>query len=527
MSDMKKLLGNFSFFVIVIIIVAKFSTIFTSVSFPLSTIVSDSMEPALHKGDIVPWIPCDIKDVKKGDIIVYKSMAYWNGKRYIVHRVDSIIMRNGKKLLITKGDANNYTDQAGPHVPEPPVNNEMLEGKLIMFGEKPIKLPYMGYPWLIASKFSRKMVAPIKWRSPQPGAHFMIFTPFLFFFSIFLTLIVLWIPNGKSINEKLHELIFGEARLPASRIILYTMAMFIPFLLFTSFFSFDHASLSESKETFVFNPSMIKVRAIAFFSDGNSINKKIFDIDSGEGETIKINGTGEIYVYSSPFWLFIPKGVMQFFYGINPKLCIITASLLSSFLLSFIASLLLIITSTLYDSYVRMKAYSTYATMYSKIKLLKLYSFAAFLSYLFKKSKTWFHDFSSWGEISKRTYYLVLLYLPFSFFLIDGLSNLFMISILSTIFVAFVAFLFNARSKNDAAFLSFSSSMLYSSIFVGKGMIYVEKYMVARFIQFLAVTTLLSLVLFIIMFSIILILFYIMRLIMEKVDPVTMIEVAA
>jgi len=285
--------------------------------------------------------------------------------------------------------------------------------------------------------------------------------------------------------------------------------------------------LDESKEIPVFNPSMVKVRAIAFFSNGNAIDKKIFDIDSGRGETIKINGTGEIYVYSSPFWLFIPKGVVQFFYNINPRFCIIMASLISSILLSFISSLLLIITSTLYDSYVRMKAYSVYATMYSKIKLLKLYSFSSFLSYLFKKAKTWLHEFYLWGEISKRTYYLILLYLPFSFFLIDGFSNLFMISILSTMFVSFVAFFFNARSKNDAAFLSFFSSMLYSSIFVGKGITYVEKYMVARFIQFLAVATLLSLILFIIMFSIMLILFYIMRVIIEKVDPVTMIEVTA
>jgi len=81
MCNMKKLLGNFAFMAIIVIILAKFSTLFTNVSFPLSIIVSDSMEPTLNKGDIVPWIPCGMEDIKRGDIIVYKSMSSWNEKK--------------------------------------------------------------------------------------------------------------------------------------------------------------------------------------------------------------------------------------------------------------------------------------------------------------------------------------------------------------------------------------------------------------------------------------------------------------
>ena len=528
MCNMKKLLGNFAFMAIIVIILAKFSTLFTNVSFPLSIIVSDSMEPTLNKGDIVPWIPCGMEDIKRGDIIVYKSMSSWNEKKYIVHRVEKIMIRNGEKLLITKGDANNYTDQSGPHVPEPAVNQKMLEGKLIMFGGHAIKFPYAGYPWLLINKMAKKLVKPIIWRNPQSETHFVIFTPFLFFFSTFLLLIVLWLPNGKNMKERLHELIFGEARLKASQIIFYTLIMFIPFLLFTSFFSFDHAAVGEKTTNVpIFNPSMMQVRAIAFFEGDGAIPKKIFDMKSGEMELINIkNASGNIYVYSSPFWFLIPTQILKIFYNMNPKLCVAMASMLSAILMAFLTSIILIATSILWDKFVMTKAYYAFLSLNMSLKLQKFYSFHTKLKKLYNAIKMKLRGMAVWNaEMNKRAYFSFFLYIPFAFFLMDGLSNLLIICIFSSVLTGVISYFIGLKFKNEIAFLSFSASLLYSSIFAGRAITYITQDFFARFIQFFAATMLLSIILFIIMFSTMLLILYSIRIVMERFDPAALLEV--
>ncbi len=528
MFNMKKLLGDFAFITMIVIIVAKFSTLFTNVSFPLSIIVSSSMEPTLHKGDIVPWIPCSMEDIKKGDIIVYKSMSSWNEKKYIVHRVVKIMVKNGEKLLITKGDANNYTDQSGPHVPEPAVNQRMLEGKLIMFGEHAIKFPYAGYPWLLINKMAKKLVKPIMWRNPQSKTHFVIFMPFLFFFSIFLLLVILWLPNGKSMKERLHELIFGEARLKASQIIFYTFIMFIPFLLFTSFFSFDHATVDKETDNVpIFNPSMMRIRAIAFFEGNGTLPKKIFDMKSGEMELINIkNASGDVYVYSSPFWLLIPVPIMKAFYVLNPKLCIAMVSMLSAILMAFLTSIILIVASILWDKFVMAKAYSAFLSLNSHLKLQKIYSIHIKIKELYESVKTKLQIMAAWDiKMNERAYFSFLLYIPFAFFLIDGFSNLLIVCVFSSALTGVVSYFIGLKFKNEIAFLSFSASLLYSSLFAGRAMMYITHDFFARFIQFFAATMLLSIILFMIMFSTMLLAFYTIRIAMERFDPATMLEV--
>ena len=524
MYDMRKIIGDFAFIAMIIIIMAKFSSIFTAASFPLSIVVSDSMEPTLHRGDVVPWIPCSIDEIKKGDIVVYKSASYFNQKKYIVHRVDGIIIKDGNKFLITKGDANNYTDQAGPHVPEPPVNKEMLQGKLITFGKNVIKFPYAGYPWIFATAISKKMAAPITWRSPQKG-HFLIFTPFLFFFSLLLILAVIWLPNGKSLQEKLHELIFGEERVSISSIISYSLVIFIPLLLFTSFFSFDSIKINEdTKDVPVFNPSWLKLRAIAFFEGKGKINfPQIFDIEGGKEKNIFLkNASGNIYVYSSPLWRAVPMNMMLFFYNLNPKMCIFLSSLLSAFILSFISSFILISISMIWDNLVRMIAYSSFISLhYGKTKFIKID-----IKEFFKQIKSKASFVSCWQDkMNKNVLLLFILYIPFSLFILNGLMDLFLISILSSIIIAFFSYFMGIRFKNEIAFLSFSSSLLYSFLFVSKGMMYIKDGFAIRFIQFVAVSMLLSIFLFLLMFSIMLFTLYFIREIVERIDPVYSIEV--
>jgi len=76
---------------------------------PVRVVVSESMVPALNKGDIIFVVPCKIEDVDIGDIIAYRSKLQ-NGE-VIAHRVVGKEEINGTVVLTTKGDANTKTDQ--------------------------------------------------------------------------------------------------------------------------------------------------------------------------------------------------------------------------------------------------------------------------------------------------------------------------------------------------------------------------------------------------------------------------------
>ena len=97
-------------------------------------IASGSMEPVIHKGDIV--IVEKVEDkydrLKEGQTLVYKY-----NNVVIVHRIVKIVKRDGKYIFFTKGDANNSAD-----------NYEIPEENII--GITNFKIPYLGYPtiWL-------------------------------------------------------------------------------------------------------------------------------------------------------------------------------------------------------------------------------------------------------------------------------------------------------------------------------------------------------------------------------------------
>ena len=70
-------------------------------------VISGSMEPTLHIGDMI-IINTKAKDYKKGDIITF----YDKNGSFVTHRIVSI----SDTELITKGDNNNTNDE--PNVPE-------------------------------------------------------------------------------------------------------------------------------------------------------------------------------------------------------------------------------------------------------------------------------------------------------------------------------------------------------------------------------------------------------------------------
>ena len=48
------------------------------------------MDPTLVEGDILLWMPIKIKDIKIGDIVVFKSYIKWPNEKLIAHRVTNI-----------------------------------------------------------------------------------------------------------------------------------------------------------------------------------------------------------------------------------------------------------------------------------------------------------------------------------------------------------------------------------------------------------------------------------------------------
>lgn len=103
--------------------------------YQLLRVMSGSMEPAIKTGSIVFVGKANVSKLEAGDIVNYKSKNDPNVT--ITHRLVKIEETDGKKLFMTKGDANNTpdTDQ---------VAESQISGKVVF------TLPYLGFlsSWL-------------------------------------------------------------------------------------------------------------------------------------------------------------------------------------------------------------------------------------------------------------------------------------------------------------------------------------------------------------------------------------------
>lgn len=96
---------------------------------------SESMAPALRRGDLVISRSPD-GDLREGKIILYNSM---DGTT-IIHRVLETRREGNGTLFVTKGDASPNRD--------PPVKKEEILGVLVL------RIPSLGYPFLrLSSSF--------------------------------------------------------------------------------------------------------------------------------------------------------------------------------------------------------------------------------------------------------------------------------------------------------------------------------------------------------------------------------------
>jgi len=107
-------------------------------SMPVVTVVSDSMLPTLHVGDLL--LVDNLKKPEIGDIVVYKVSVI---NYPIVHRIIGKKFVNGRYGYIIKGDNN---EQADPFVVMP----EDIIGKVYL------SIPMLGYPrYLIYLPFKK------------------------------------------------------------------------------------------------------------------------------------------------------------------------------------------------------------------------------------------------------------------------------------------------------------------------------------------------------------------------------------
>jgi len=126
----------FGSFIVYFILQVSFNT-----ESPIVVVVSGSMEPQIHKGDLLFVMGVEPENIKNGtiidkdgDIIVFNAQGLWHSAPIepIVHRVIDKYQDGGIWYFRTKGDANAIRDQAP--VPEDRVIGVVIGG-----------IPYIGW----------------------------------------------------------------------------------------------------------------------------------------------------------------------------------------------------------------------------------------------------------------------------------------------------------------------------------------------------------------------------------------------
>jgi len=104
-------------------------------NYKMMTVLSGSMEPAIHTGSVVIVKP--MKSYEIGDVITFGKAT--KTETPITHRVYDMRIQEGNPIYITKGDANNAHDQ-----------REIMANEVI--GKVLFSVPYAGYAVEAAKK---------------------------------------------------------------------------------------------------------------------------------------------------------------------------------------------------------------------------------------------------------------------------------------------------------------------------------------------------------------------------------------
>jgi len=372
------------FFAAFFLIIARFLSVFSGTPFPVDLVTSDSMTPTLMQGDIVAWTPTPIEDIEVGDIIVFKSYVTWPGEKLVVHRVSDIKKSpKGTLLLETKGDNNEWTDQKGPHIPEPYIREDHVMGKVVSIGPFPLKVPLIGQFGIWINEGLNVISQPTA--SKESINYLGVFAPLTISAVILVALIFIVPEKAETIKEKIHLYIFGRKSLNLKKTMISLLIAYI--LFFTVIHAFAYETMtasvgvnespleanikfgriqenkrSSARDFPVVNPSAMPVKGVVYAKGdiGKYITKKTFVLDRGEEKTVKLyayapngsaNGSysGDIMMYSSPFWLMIPDSLVKFLYYLNAETSVLMLDLMSAVILTFLTFVLLVLITFVSD----------------------------------------------------------------------------------------------------------------------------------------------------------------------------------
>lgn len=117
---------------LIVIIVVAILLIPAGSPVQLSYVSSDSMEPALQEGDGYVLVPAG--QVQQGDVVTYRSPR---SDEHVTHRVVDVTDDG----LVTKGDANDVTDQS---TGEPHVQRSAVVGEVLTVAGTVLAIPNLG-----------------------------------------------------------------------------------------------------------------------------------------------------------------------------------------------------------------------------------------------------------------------------------------------------------------------------------------------------------------------------------------------
>jgi len=366
------------FFAALLLVIARFLSVWAGTPFPIDLVTGDSMSPSLMKGDVVAWTPTTIDEVEIGDVVVFKSYVSWPGEKIVVHRVVDIekTRSTGEPILVTKGDNNDWTDQAGPHIPEPYIREDHLMGKVVSIGQQPLKIPFVGYLGIWINDGFDMISQPSS--SKESTSYIGIFLPLTISIVILVVLLFVIPEKAKTFKEKIRFNIFGRRPLKIKRTFIFFIVAYIVFLSFIHFFAYDETTASmgvnTKSETSGLDFGIVKPGTDSFYKDFDLVNpgtmplkgvifakgemkdhlvKKTFQLERGEIRTEKMqasiangtrNGTymSDVMVYSSPFWLMFPDDFIQSILNWNSDATVFILDLLSAIILTSITMFILI-----------------------------------------------------------------------------------------------------------------------------------------------------------------------------------------
>ena len=367
---------------------ARFLSVWTGTSFPINLITANSMSPSLMEGDIVAWTPTTMDDIETGDVIVFKSYVSWPGEKLVVHRVSNIKTDSkGRLLLETKGDANEWTDQAGPHIPEPYIREDHVIGKIISIGKQPLKIPFIGYLGIWINDGLDLLSQPTA--SKGSLTYVGVFAPLAISAAILVILIFILPEKLKTIKEKIRFYIFGPRPLSFKKTLISFLIIYVVFLTIIHCFAYDSISASvgiespspksgmdfgrikpgtESfpKDLPIINPSTMPVKGIIFgrgqLNEYVTVTRETFELEPGGYKTATLkavasnetqNGSylGDIMIYSSPFWILYPDDFIQNLCNWNAEATVFCLDILSALILTSITISLLILITFISERY--------------------------------------------------------------------------------------------------------------------------------------------------------------------------------